>query len=250
MATKTKNEPEVKPLDIDRALARLPRNRIARVGVELEGGWSTLPPGVPRLEPDTSVFRGLVPSGLQCGELPLGPMPPIYMPKAVKRHYPSKVDATCGMHVHMGFETLLQYSLLADSPAYQETVIEYMGRWGKEVRLPDTHPLWSRLKGESVYCQKKFWPQEQMGTTRKDHDQRRVGHRYTMIHYCWGRYQTVECRLLPMMDTPELAISAITALLNLTNAYLVTVDKTKVRDKGKIELDNGDIYEEIVQAKL
>lgn len=245
---KTKTDDPI-PLDINVALAKKPRNRIARIGVELEGGWKEIPDDI-ALQADTSVFKGNIPPGLQCGELALGPMQRVVVAKMVNKYYPNKVDATCGLHVHMGFETIYQYMLLADSPAYQDTVVEYLGRWGKEEGLKDSHPLWSRLRGESVYCQKKFWPQEQMNMTRKDHDQKRVGHRYTMIHYCWGRYRTVECRLLPMMDTPEQANSVIKRLLDITNAYLLTVDKGKIRDHGKIELDNGDIYEEWVEVKL
>lgn len=240
---------EFAPLNIDAALGKRPRNRIARVGIELEGGWREIPEGG-QLQTDTSVFKGHVPPDLQCGEIALGPMQKINVARMVEKYYPTKVDETCGLHVHMGFETVYQYMLLADSPAYQDTVIEYLGRWGKKEGLPTTHPLWSRLRGESVYCQKKFWPQEQMGTSRKDHDQKRVGHRYTMIHYCWARYRTVECRLLPMMETAPQSVRVIKFLLDLTNAYLLTVDKGKVKDHGKVELDNGDIYEEYVEVKL
>lgn len=249
-------EEVVPPLNIDKALGREPKNRIARMGVELEGGWLTLPEGCKEPEADTSVFKDpitrlqKIPTGFKVGELALGPMQPAFMRRAVTKYYPHKVDHTCGLHVHMGFETLYQYSLLADSPAYQETVIEYLSRWGKEEGLGERHPLWARLKGDSVYCQKKFWPQAQMEQTRKDHDKERYGHRYTMIHYCWGRYQTVECRLLPMMDTSVQAVRVVKRLLDITNAYLLTVDKGKVKLGGKVELDNGDIYEEYIEARL
>lgn len=248
-----KKEEIVKPLDVDKALAKKPRNRIARVGVELEGGWNLIPVGA-RLEADTSVFKvgngQVVPTGYQAGEIPVGPIQVGQIGRAMRKYYPQKVDKTCGLHVHMGFETVYQYNLLADSPAYQETVIDYFAKWGKEERLPESHPLWARLRGESTYCQKKFWPQEQIQQTRKDHDREKYGHRYTMIHYCWGRYQTVECRILPMMETHEQAARVVRRLIDVTNAYLLTVDKRKVVENGKIVLDNGDIYEEYIEARL
>ncbi len=258
MAKKEKIEqPEARPLDISAAMAKRPRNRIARIGLELEGAWKVFPPGIQELQIDTSVFKsggGQVPpagySVSQLGELALGPMQPAYLVKALKINYPTKVNETCGLHVHMSLETVYQYALLMDSPAYQETVIAQFAKWGQEENLPPTHPLWGRLEGKSAYCQKKFWPQEQIQATRKDHDREREGHRYTMIHYAWGRFKTVECRILPMMETVEQATRAVKRLLDVTNAYLVTVDRKKAKVTGSIKLDNGDIYEEYVETRL
>lgn len=231
-----------KILELDDLLGK-PKNRVSGVGVELEGGWKQVPAGV-QLEGDGSVFRGARPAGLQVGELPIGPMQVAGMPGAMRKYYPSTVDDSCGMHVHMSFDTPYQYVLLADSPAYQDTVIEYLWKWGKEEVLGADHRLWPRLEGKSVFCQKKFWPQEQMQTQKKDHDQQRFGHRYTAIHYCWERNRTVECRVLPMFDTVEQSIRAIRRLIDVTNAYLVRVDKSRLRVDGKLELPNGDVYEE------
>ena len=100
----------VKPLNIDRLLGNC-RNRVYRVGVELEGAWRVVPAGT-HLEADGSVFRGNRPPDCQAGELPIGPMQPAAMPKFMKKYYPHKVDATCGMHIHMSFENLLHYAWL------------------------------------------------------------------------------------------------------------------------------------------
>jgi hypothetical protein len=84
---------------------------VERLGVELEGAWSKLPTGT-RLEVDASVFNNRSPEGHRSGELPLGPFVLGQLNSYMKKYYPQKVDATCGLHVHMSFESLLYYNLL------------------------------------------------------------------------------------------------------------------------------------------
>jgi hypothetical protein len=242
-----------KYVDLDKLLG-VPRNRIKKVGIELEGGW-TNPPIGSKIERDASVFHDDPPVGYKVGEMPLGPMQVIQVKPVLKKYYPNLVDKTCGMHVHMSFETLFQYVLLADSPAYQETVLEYFRRWAEKEAFPKTHYIWERLDGKNIFCQKKFWPREQMQTTRKDYDKVRHGHRYTIIHYCFERHRTLECRVLPMMPDHVQAFSAIKLLFDVTNAYLLQADKAKVKEFGKVSVDEigakvklelrkGEIYEE------
>jgi hypothetical protein len=116
--------------------------------------------------------------------------------------------------------------------------------------LSESNPIWSRLKGESIYCQKKFWPYDQMMTSRKDYDKARKGHRYTIVHYCWTRNGTIEVRVLPMFDDVELGISAVRTIVDVTNAYLVACDKKRVVESGEVILTNGTVYEELVEIKL
>lgn len=265
-------EPIIEPLNLDKVLGK-PRNRVAKCGVELEGGWLKVPIGV-KLDEDYSVFGvnagKLAPDGYRCGELPLGPILVAQLPSSMRKYYPDLVDSTCGMHIHMSFETTFQYNLLADSPAYQETMQDYLLKWAREEGFPDTHHIWPRLKGQSTFAQKEFWPQEQIQQIRKDHDRKRYGHRYTMIHYCWQRYATVECRVLPMMETYTQAIRAVRRVIDITNAYLILANKHKAKATGRVEmgekdkniydekgkdykkvvLDNGDVYEEYIEVKL
>lgn len=242
-----------KPLNLDNVLGN-PRNRVARVGIELEGGWAKLPPDA-ALEHDGSVFRDpetggqVTPTGVnRVGELPIGPFQPAAIPKAMKKYYPYKVDKTCGMHVHMSFESLLHYAWLM-VPEYQETVVEYLGRWAKKEGFKDSHHIWARLDGKSVFCQKKFWPDMQVDTKLKSHDQQRPGHRYTIVHYC-GRQNTIEVRVLPMMETVEQAIRGVKAILDITNASLVVLAGKEERIRGKVELPVGEVEDEMEEVKL
>lgn len=156
----------------------------------------------------------------QVGEIPSPVMPPSELGVWMRRYYPQVVNESCGLHVHMSFEKALLYQRLM-VPAYQATILDYVTRWAKQEKLPSSHPLWSRLRGESIYCQHKFWPDHQVTTRGKDHDQRREGHRYTVINFCYQTNGTVECRLLPMMDTAEQGIRAVQLILDITNAFLM-----------------------------
>ena len=241
------------PLEIDLLLGK-PKNRVARLGVELEGAWKTLPEGT-HLEPDGSVYKDPVsgvkkaPVGHVTGELPIGPIQPAALSKFMKKYYPQKVDKTCGMHVHMSFESVWHYALLM-TPEYQDTIIEYLGRWAKKEGFPETHHIFERLSGKSVFCQKKFWPDLQVQYTKKDHDQQRQGHRYTIIHYC-GRQMTVEVRVLPMMETVEQAIRAVRHVVDITNACLVVLGRKKEQqERMHLEIAQNESFEEYIEEGL
>lgn len=236
----------VKPLNLDAYLGKI-KNRIALVGVELEGGWITLPPGVQNLEHDGSVFNGRLPAGVKyIGELPLGPAIPAAIDELMRINHPQKVNATCGMHVHMSFDTLWYYHLLM-VPEYQKTMLHYLTLWAQERKFKDSHHIWGRLRGESRFCQDKFWPDAQASTKRKGHDQNAHGHRYTHVHYC-GRQNTIEIRTLPMMDTLKTAISAVHRVLDITNACLYVLGTQVKRDTSetKVSLPNNFVYEETI----
>lgn len=236
----------VKYLNLDPVLG-LHKNRVARIGVELEGGWTALPAGT-ALERDGSVFkdnRSEFPD-TKFGELPIGPFIPAALPKFMKKYYPQRVDATCGMHVHMSFERQIEYQWLM-KPEYQETIVEYLSRWAMKENFPQTHHIWGRLQGKSIFCQKKWWPEEQANNKGpKSHDQSVYGHRYTIVNYS-GRTNTIEVRVLPMMTTYPQAIRAVNQVIDITNASLYLLGKRDLRVKGRVELSPGEFYEEVVE---
>jgi hypothetical protein len=253
------------PLDLT-GLIGAPRNRVASVGVELEGGWfSKFPPKHP-ITRDASVFKHLGDIGglvretplpgwkqksVVFGEIPLPQCPVINLHSQMREAFPQFVDATCGLHVHMSFEVdkaEFRYALLADE-SYLETILKYMTIWAKEQGLPEDHHFWSRLAGDNEYCQKKFWPMTQMQVREKNYDHDRSGHRYTMIHYCWGRKRTVECRLLPMFPTFEQSYSAVKHIIDITNAFLVKVEKKRVIETLMVNCPIDDDGEDTIIVK-
>jgi hypothetical protein len=244
----------VKPLNLDDVVGKV-KNRVALVGVELEGGWVDLPPGVSHVERDGSVFNDRLPAGVRhMGELAVGPALPAGIAELIRIHHPPKVNHTCGMHVHMSFDTLWYYHLLM-VPEYQETILHYLTLWAKNNKFSEKHHIWGRLAGESRYCQKQFWPDAQSTEKRKLHDQNAYqnayGHRYTVIHYC-GRQGTIECRVLPMMTDVKKAISAVHTVIDVTNACIHILGKKYKRDKetSRIELPGNMIYEETVVEQI
>jgi hypothetical protein len=248
------NLENVKPLDLSGHLGKA-KERVALVGVELEGGWIELPAGAV-LEHDGSVFRGANgqqqrPPGVKhIGEIHIGPAPVKGISELLRRNYPPKIHSTCGMHVHMSFESLYYYHLLMVAE-YQETVLHYLIEWAKKQEFGDKHYIWPRLRGESQFCQKKFWPDAQAQAKRKGHDQQEHGHRYTAIHYCAprpGKDPTIECRVLPMMQKAPQAASAIQHLVDITNACIAVLGAKAKRTKasGRVTLDNNMTYEETI----
>lgn len=259
-------------------------NRIALVGIELEGGWSKLPEGVEGLVHDGSVridARGeegigaapelltatLTPNqrrnqeleaaarrlargrgdppppppaprrDILTGELPSHPLEVKDFPTWMRASYPTHVNATCGLHVHMSFKSALYYQLLM-TPAYQATIIAYLTKWAREEGLVAKHPIWPRLAGKSEYAQHLFHADQQACTKQKDHDRKRPGHRYTAISYPYSQHGTVECRILPMMEDVRVGISAVQAVLDITNASLVAAAKHEERLRLNVPPDH------------
>lgn len=291
----------VKILELDNILGKRVRNRIYRVGIELEGGWKQLktgmklvrdgsvlfqtpPPQHPgnRLDAMPAIIRGRpVPRNereqaglleqlntqlntanlrrppiltipvtppaprdapeLAVGEYPSEPLEVTKFPTWMQAYYPSHVNATCGLHVHMSFKSAKDYQRLM-IPEYQASIIAYVGLWAKGERLEKSHPIWDRLSGNSGYCVHEFWPDEQAMKVDKDHDRRRYGHRYTAINYPHLRNGTIECRLLPMMEKADQAVRAVQTVLNITNACLVATYKDRHLGKETSSIVAEDIY--------
>ena len=233
------------PLNLDGIKSR--KSRIYKIGVELEGGWLKLPgPDVAIIRDGSVVFDDIaVDPPRYVGELPSPPMDLIDMPKWIKSYYPSHINDTCGLHVHMSFETAFIYQMLM-CKEYPSTVVEYFKKWGEAKKIPTTNGFWPRVEGKSEYCQHVFHADFQATAKRKEYDRHAPKHRYTVINYCWHRFKTLECRLLPMMATPEEAIEAINELVSITDRFLVASTKNaKVKVIESIELDSSNDVEEL-----
>ena len=288
---------KIKPIDIEAILARDNlRQRIAQIGLELEGGWdrkTKLSPET-RLVPDGSVHvsafsaekaaeyeailrllraghdltdvqqkrynklteeKQLADQALRVGELPSPILSmkekdgPLYWRAWLKQFYPSHVNETCGLHVHMSFNRALTYQRCMD-PTYPKTIIEYVTRWAERNRLARTHPLWPRVEGKSEYCQHTYYATEQAKeaikrNTRADHH--RPGSRYSVVNYCWKQHHTFEVRLLPMFETVELAESAIAEVLAITNAYLFATRRREDTAVANVLVDSSEMTFNVIE---
>ena len=231
----------LKDINLDTLRLR-PRNRIALIGVELEGGWTTIPKGLRREDfvRDGSLdpLARLHPEAFVM-ELPSPALDQEAMETWMRNHWPQIIDVTCGMHVHVSFKSSLAYSKTVREE-YPGTIVTYMRKWAEGERLPKTNPIWDRLDDKSEFCQHKFFGDDQLRNTRKDHDRHRKGHRYTVVNHCWGRQPTAECRLLPMFSDAEQGIRAMQEVVSITNRFLAATARQERRVHSGFRLD-GDL---------
>ncbi len=239
--------PRAATLDIDRLLGKT-RNRVQYVGLELEGGWTSLPEGV-NLVGDGSVqvpelSRESSSTGRrQVGELQSEPMPLLKVEPWLKKFYPQCVNKSCGLHVHMSFRSALHYMWLM-RPEYQRTMLDYLLKWATSKNFGENHVIWPRLKGKNAYCADSYWADIQASQTSKSYSHDGAS-RYTAINYCYGQHETVECRVLPMFDKVEQSIEAVHQVIAITNAVLALSAKKEKRESSSTMADEmGIIIEE------
>lgn len=213
-----------KIVDVDKVTNA--KAKVHRVGIELEGGWLTYPKTLPPRDTPGGIIRdgSLDPfqrrrPDLFMGELPSPPLAMDEWEKWLRLYWPTEVSPECGLHVHMSFRSAFQYVQLMKEE-YPGTIVAQTRKWAERNKLAKDHCLWERLDGKSVYCQHVYNADDQVLNTRKDHDKTRRGHRYTVANYCWGRIPTVEIRLLPMMPTVDLGVSAVADIIETTNKFL------------------------------
>lgn len=231
------------------------KNRIHRVGIELEGGWDAVPKGM-RVERDGSVIfpnagqRVNALSGAievvgpkHIGEIP-GPQDGLDISEVdayIKKYYPKYVNETCGLHVHMSFKYLLNYQRLM-TPDYTKEMIKKLLEWSESEKLPKKHPMWERLTNPNhPHCAHIYLGDNQVKQTRKDFHSRGTAHsRYTAVNYCRAQHGTVECRLLPMMETADQACRAVHKVLDTTNKFLSKIRQKEL--KRQIAVKHGEPY--------
>lgn len=231
----------IKHVNIDDKLGKV-RNRVYRIGVELEGGWKRLPPKVQLVRDGSVMFPNISQTDaygktiFHVGELPS----PILLPKGksgqltletwLNANYPSHVNETCGMHCHMSFMNAFQYQQLMSDESVMWTVVEYIKRWAdaqvERKNIPHDHCIFERLAGRSEFCQLVWHPDDQAQKVRKDYDHHGHGHRYTVLNYAFSKTGTIECRLLPMMPNAAIALDAIERVMQIMSALLVHIADT------------------------
>lgn len=238
------------------------KNRIALAGIELEGGWIKNPPNpvvhdgsvkfpqpsmkkVPAFSTqqeeqewyntERARLKAMTPKAV--GEIVSRPMEAseTVVTEFVTTNYPSMVNATCGLHVHMSFKHRLNYQRLMTAD-YTLAMVEGLKAWATKEKLPKEHPLWPRLlRPDHQHCSHTYCGEEQVKQTGKDFHSRGKPHsRYTAINYCYAQHQTVECRLLSMMETPDQAVRAVMEVLAITNRFLAKVRARELRHAARV----------------
>lgn len=222
-------------------------NRISFVGVELEGGWNAY--GAYDIQRDGSVNLDSVADAVgpkHVGEIPLPPVTVANMEAIVRSNYPSYINETCGLHIHMSFEHKLHYQRLM-TPAFTQAMIEGLQEWGRAANVPEEHIFWHRLTTPSHnHCEHKYRGDHQVHINHKDYQSRGKEYsRYTALNYCWSQHKTLECRLLPMFSDINMAINALHAVIDITNKFL---SQYKLKEKlFQVSVaGSSEIFEEYV----
>ncbi len=216
------------------------KNRVTGVGIELEGAWKVTPKGIREIARDGSLDVWTQPADAPLkGEIPS----PVLVGDQVKDWlttcWPTYCNhVRCGMHVHLSVADNFRYQQLMH-PEYMETVLFYLDAWARAEQFPVGHHIWDRLAGKSDYCRKVFAADEQVRVRAKDFDHDRPGNRYTVINYPWGRFRTLECRVLPMMNDPEQATRAVSTLIDVTNKFLLATASRERAIKASIDFDDS-----------
>ncbi len=198
---------------------------IDKIGIELEGGWDKVFTDEV-IRHDGSVRQPLISrkTARQCrhyGELPSPPLKPEEAEAWLRKYYPDATNESCGFHIHLSTKRNLDYGRLMERKFFNHFYKE-AGEWAKRVGLPREHPFWARWRGESTYCTKTFIPEKQVFVTTK------AGQRYTMLNFCYGLHQTMECRLAPGWETADLAWQWTEWLMGLVEEYLKGPHKEQV----------------------
>ena len=203
------------------------RNRISKIGVELEGGWDKDPgvlivaDGSVKLPWPSSDDELPAQNRAACmvGEVRSNPMDLSEISAFILKVYPRLVNETCGLHVHMSLIRKYFYQRLMD-PSYQDTVFETVSAWAEEKKFSKSHPIWKRLSGGHATCMRQFLADAQVRVARKKYDHNVPYSRYTAINYPWLQHKTVECRLLPMFEDAPDAVEGVLLVADTTNKFL------------------------------
>lgn len=217
------------------------KNRIHQVGIELEGAWVHPPkrlaihrdgslqfpefqqqvvgPPLPTPRQDRPTEITVDGVTLYIGEVQSLPLLPASVEEFIRRAYPQHVNATCGLHVHLSFKNRFLYQRLMDSK-FQDMMFRTITDWAEDEKFGPLHPIWHRLSGEHRQCKRWFAADRQIFVTRKIYDHDIPHSRYTGVNYAWRLHGTIECRILPMFETPDQAVRGVNVVMRTTNQFL------------------------------
>lgn len=211
---------------------------INKIGSELESGWYK-----PRndLIADGSLRNGEFTNKCVCiGEL----VTPAFEDKTqlykfLQDNYPDESTARCSMHVHVSVNSLGNYTSCMSPKFYNDYFLPAMNKWGKDYPCK-SKLFWNRLEDGNQYCRKLFFPDKQVKLKQKG-----TTDRYTHLNFAYSMHKTIECRLFPMFEKAETAISAIEALLDCFEGYLEKFPEPEEINVSGTVLDESNLDEEL-----
>lgn len=122
-----------------------------------------------------------------------------------------------GIHVHLSFDTLEDYSRVA-SRRFYNVFLTTLAEWGRRVELPETSQFWRRLKGANRFAKRHFNPRRQIGVTTKNSQANAP--RRTALNYCFGLHGTVEVRIAPTFMPKAIGLDFIRVVVDCFEDFL------------------------------
>lgn len=193
----------------------------AKIGVELEGRWGDLDRTLREAQEygadgcsDGSVNprdgSGCSPHEIQTKPGSLGECL-----HQVVRFYPDETDASCGMHVHVSFANVTDFTCLSTAAFFAYFKARWTN-WGVANNLHPEGEFFRRLRGDNQYCIPNR--DEPRWLTNMD--------RYHQLNFsAYNEHKTVECRLLPMFVNQTLAVLAIQELIDIYQTFLTNPEE-------------------------
>lgn len=221
---------------------------IAAASVELEGGFSSKltyelsDAGIP-VRHDGSVGRFTDRCPYR-GEISNSPASIDGVLNFIHKYYPTEVNDTCGMHLHVSFDNKLDYMRLMTKTFYSYFLKE-IEAWAKAEGIPENDRFWSRFRGDVHYTGRVWAPELQL----LGHDlPNGEGSRYAILNFCWGKHGTLECRLMPMFEDKERSKRAIKAIVDIYEKYLTTHKPREPNYKIDVVDDSPEVLTEEITS--
>lgn len=194
---------------------------INAVGVELEGGWKAGRRSGGKisgylLKGDSSVRDIRMDITGEVNSLPMSKMRSIR--GYFKYAYPDRTNDSCGLHIHLSFNSNQYYSKLMSSKFYYYFIRE-MGKYASTLALIDDRVKFHhRLAGRNRYCRKEFEKSNYVYQVTEEYPS--VANRYNIINYSYREFKTIEFRVFPMFSKWQVSYAVSEKLIELVTNYL------------------------------
>lgn len=218
------------------------------VGLEVEGGWDGEKgrrPFSSKLIADHSVDGRTLQSDcpLTCthvGEVVSSPMPAYNWKEIsdwINIHWPQYTNITCGYHIHVSTQNVLDYVKLTKK-LFMVGLVERVREKCVELNLPPKHYIYKRMRGDNPFSGFNFDTSNQIRLNRKSVGDRT---RYGVLNFSWGLHGTVEFRGYPTFPNKDEAHEFTKLYLDFVDSYLDN-SETKFKPISAILQDNcGEI---------
>jgi hypothetical protein len=144
-----------------------------------------------------------------------------------------------GFHLHFSFQKIEFYVALMQTK-FKNYFYDCMKKFGESYPVQQPR-FWNRLENKNKFCRDEHMPYDQIFTTKKRPNDET---RYTALNYAFGRFKTIESRILPSFVHADTAVAAFKAHLDCIESYLDANPPQPFNLNKELILDEESIYED------